>query len=109
MSAVVWAGVGLLGGLGAVARVLLTRIGGGAVRGTLLVNLAGALALGALAGARVGGDALLLLGGGFLGAFTTFSTWMAEAREQRSVALVAGALALGLGAVALGRMIAAAL
>lgn len=106
---VVWVGVGLLGGLGAVARVLLTRAGGGPVRGTLLVNLAGALLLGGLAGGGVGDDALLLLGGGLLGAFTTFSTWMAEARERRSAALVAGALGLGLGAAALGRMIGAAL
>lgn len=109
MSPLVWAGVGLLGGLGAVARVLLSRVAGSPVRGTLLVNLTGALALGALAGARVDGDVLLLLGGGLLGAFTTFSTWMAEARERRSVTLVAGALALGLGAAALGRMIGAAL
>ncbi len=109
MSALVWVGVGLLGGLGAVARVLLTRVGGGPVRGTLWVNLVGALGLGAMAGAGVGGDALLLLGGGLLGAFTTFSTWMAEAHERHSVALVAGALTLGLGAAALGRMIGAAL
>lgn len=109
MTALVWAGVGLLGGLGAVARVLLTRVGGGLGRGTLLVNLAGALSLGALVGAGADGDAMLLLGGGLLGAFTTFSTWMAETRERRSIALVAGALALGLGAAALGRMIGAAL
>ena len=109
MTTLTWAGVGLLGGLGAVARVLLTRTGGGPVRGTLLVNLAGALALGALVGAGVDKDALLLLGGGLLGAFTTFSTWMAEAHERRSIALVAGALALGLAVAALGRMIGAAL
>ena len=109
MNALVWIGVGLLGGLGAVARVLLTRVAGAAARGTLLVNLLGALALGALVGAGVDGDALLLLGGGLLGAFTTFSTWMAEAHERRSAALVAGALALGLGAAVLGRMIGAAL
>ena len=108
MTALVWAGVGLLGGLGAVARVLLTRVGGGA-RGTLLVNLAGALALGVLVGTGVDGDALLLLGGGLLGAFTTFSTWMAEAHERRLIALVVGALVLGLGVAALGRMIGAAL
>jgi len=109
VTALTWAGVGLLGGLGTVARVLLTRAGGGPVRGTLLVNLTGALALGVLGGAGVDGDALLLLGGGLLGAFTTFSTWMAEARERRSIVLVAGALALGLGVAALGRMIGAAL
>ncbi len=107
MSAAVWLGVGVLGGAGAVARVLLTRRGGGPVRGTLLVNVLGALGLGVLAGAGVDGDVLLLLGGGLLGTFTTFSTWMAEAHERRSATLVAGALALGLGAAALGRLIGA--
>ena len=100
-----WLGVGLLGGLGAVARVLLTQAGGGPVRGTLLVNLAGALLLGGLVGAGVDGDAGLLLGGGLLGAFTTFSTWMAEAHERRSARLVLGALGLGLAAAVIGRMI----
>lgn len=100
MSVLVWAGVGALGGVGAVARVLLSR---GTVRGTLLVNLGGAFALGLLAGAGVDGDARLLLGGGLLGAFTTFSTWMAQAR--RSWLLVPGALGLGLAAAALGRLV----
>ena len=107
MSAGVWIGVGLLGGLGAVARVRLTRGAGGPVRGTLWVNLAGSLALGLLAGAGTDGAALLLLGGGLLGSLTTFSTWIAEAHERRSWALLAGALVLGLGAAALGRMIGA--
>ena len=107
MSAAVWIGVGLLGGSGAVLRVLLTRAGGGPVRGTLLVNVAGALGLGVLVGAGVEGDALVLLGGGLLGAFTTFSTWMAEVRERRSVGLVVVALGLGLAAAALGRLVGA--
>ena len=108
MSVALWAGVGLLGGLGAVARVRLTELGGGAVRGTLGVNLAGSFVFGALVGAGLRGDALLLVGGGLLGALTTFSTWLAEAQERRSWRLVLGALALGLGAAALGRMIGAA-
>ncbi len=109
MSLATWLGVGALGGLGAVARVALTRAWGGAIRGTLAVNLAGALALGLLAGAGLDGDARMLLGGGLLGAFTTFSTWMAEAHERRSAVLVAGALLAGLAAATLGRMIGAAL
>ncbi len=99
-----WLGVALLGGSGAVLRVLLAR---GSVRGTLLVNLGGALALGLLAGAGLDGDARLLLGGGFLGAFTTFSTWVDQGR--RSPLLLGGALVLGLGAVALGRLVGGAL
>jgi len=105
VSAAVWIGVGVLGGAGAVMRVLLTRLGGGPGRGTLLVNVAGALGLGVLVGAGVEGDALLLLGGGLLGAFTTFSTWMAEAHDRRSAGLVLVALVLGLAAAALGRVI----
>ncbi len=48
--------------------------------GTLTVNLLGALALGAWLGAAADLDAgwLVVVGTGFLGAFTTFSTWMAE-------------------------------
>jgi CrcB protein len=109
MSVGLWVSVGVLGGLGAVARVTLTQAGGGSVRGTLGVNLAGTLVLGVLVGAGVHGHALVLLGGGLLGALTTFSTWMAEAHERRSWALLLGALALGLGAAALGRMIGSAL
>lgn len=109
MNVLLWAGVAVLGGLGAVARVGFTELAGGPVRGTLAINLAGTLALGLLVGAGVGGDALLLLGGGLLGAFTTFSTWIAEAHERRSWKLLVAAGALGLGAAALGRMIGAAL
>jgi CrcB protein len=105
VSALVWVGVALLGGLGAVARVVLTRTWGGPGRGTLAVNLVGSSAVGLLVGAGVGGDALLLLGGGLLGAFTTFSTWVAEVHDRRSPGLLAGALLLGLGAAALGRVI----
>lgn len=105
MSLLVWVGVGLLGGVGAVARVVLTRAGGGPGRGTLLVNLAGALGLGWLVGAGVDGAALVLLGGGLLGAFTTFSAWIAEVHERRSAPLVAGALLLGLCCTLVGRMI----
>ena len=111
MSAGVWIGIGLLGGLGAVARVVL----GAAVDlradspfpwGTLAVNLTGAFALGMLVGAEVGGDAYVLAATGFLGAFTTFSTWVVDARllggRLGSVNLVVS-LALGLLAVWLGR------
>ncbi len=83
MSLGVLAGIGLVGGLGAIARMLLdgsvsARAGRGFPWGTLAVNLTGAFALGVLAGATVSGDALRLAGTGFLGAYTTFSTWMLE-------------------------------
>ena len=117
MSPGVWIGIGLLGGLGACARVLL----GGAVDrradspfpwGTLAVNLSGAFALGLIVGAGVGGDAYVLAATGFLGAFTTFSTWVVDARllGARGGAInLATALALGLLAVWLGRELGALL
>jgi CrcB protein len=115
VSAAVWVGLAVAGGCGALARFLLdgtvsARAGGLLPFGTLAVNLTGAFVLGALGGADVGGDAFRLAGTGFVGAYTTFSTWMlethrlAEEGELRSAALnVGGSVALGLGAVALGR------
>jgi CrcB protein len=115
VSALVVAGVALLGGAGAVARVLLgsaidRRTGADFPLGTLAVNLAGAFALGLLVGAGAGGDTLRLVGTGLLGAFTTFSTWVVESHrlgEQRRAHLgvlnVVVSLVLGLGAVWLGR------
>jgi CrcB protein len=117
VSLAVWAGLAAAGGLGAVARLLLDgavseRAGRVLPIGTLVVNLTGAFALGVLAGAGVGGDALRLAGTGFVGAYTTFSTWMLESHRlaedgelRAAAANVAGSLALGLGAVALGRWI----
>ena len=113
MSAGVWIGIGLLGGLGACARVLLgAAVDRRVVRtpffpwGTLAVNLLGAFAIGLLAGAGLGRDAYLLAATGFLGGFTTFSTWVVDSRllvGRPAVANLAVALALGLLAVSLGR------
>ena len=117
MSAGLWLGIGLLGGLGAVARVLLGAAVDARARawfpwGTLAVNLSGAFALGALSGSTLGGDAYALAGTGFLGAFTTFSTWVVDARllgGRRGAANLAAPLALGLLAVWLGRELGALL
>jgi CrcB protein len=107
-------GVAVLGGLGAVARyrvgaAVAARVGGAFPIGTLVVNLTGTLALGVLVGAAVPARAELLLGIGFLGGYTTFSTWMVETArlgEAREVALLIANIAvpmlLGLGAAALG-------
>jgi CrcB protein len=117
-----WCGVAGLGALGAICRFLVdTRVqaraaGGELPRGTLAVNLGGALALGIATGAHVGGDALLLLGTGFLGAYTTFSTWMLETQRlvengARSVAVgyvaasAVGGLACGAGGWWLGAIL----
>jgi CrcB protein len=73
------------------------------------VNLSGAFVLGALAGAALPERALLVLGTGFLGGYTTFSTWMVESErlgEAGAAVLVLANLAvsmlLGVGAAALG-------
>jgi CrcB protein len=104
---IAWLGLALAGGLGAVARFLVDgavseRLGRALPVGTLVVNLTGAFALGALSGNFV-------LGTGFVGAYTTFSTWMFEtqrlAEDGRSAAALAnvfGSLVLGLAAAALG-------
>jgi CrcB protein len=110
--------VGVLGGFGAIARMLLD----GSVRarafpwGTLAVNLSGAFALGVLTGADVAGDALRLAGTGFLGAYTTFSTWMLEThrpaedgRWRVAAANIAGSLLVGLAMMWVGHELGTAL
>lgn len=118
---VLWAGVAGLGAAGALARFALDgavtrRSGARFPLGTLAVNLSGAFLLGVLSGAGVGGDALLLAGGGALGSFTTFSTWMLESERLGEEGLLpalwlnlGASLALGLAAVALGRALGEAL
>jgi fluoride exporter len=114
-------GVGVLGGLGAVARFLLdgavaARASSSFPFGTLAVNLAGAFLLGVVVGAAVSGDAYRLVATAALGAFTTFSTWMFETHRLAeegelgaAVVNVVGSLALGLLAVWLGRELGGAL
>ena len=121
MSAPVLLAVGVVGGLGAIARFALdgavsARLGRQLPFGTLAVNLSGAFALGALAGATLSGDAYRIAGTGFLGAYTTFSTWMFESHRLgedgrlRAGALnIAGSLAFGLAAAWLGRRLGSAL
>jgi CrcB protein len=91
----------MLGALGALARYRV-RLTFGAPRGTLLVNLSGAFALGVLAGAGVDGDALLIAGTGFLGAYTTFSTWMVEMIDGPRLRYLAVSIVGGLAVGALG-------
>ena len=116
-----WAGLALLGALGALLRVRLAaavdrRSGAPFPFGTLAVNLTGSFALGALHGASAAEETLLLLGTGLLGAFTTFSTWMVESHRLirgRRAALawlnLLGSMAGGLLAAGLGWAVTAAL
>jgi CrcB protein len=121
MSVAVVIGLGLIGGVGAIARFTLDGAVAARARrdlpfGTLVVNLSGAFALGVLAGVAVHGDDLRLAGTGLIGAFTTFSTWafeshrLAEDGQGRAAATnFALSLALGLGAAWVGRHLGAAL
>jgi CrcB protein len=115
---IVLLGVALLGGAGAVARFLLD----GAVPfsgfpfGTMAVNLTGAFLLGLLVGVTTDEDALRLAGTGFLGAYTTFSTWTLEShrlaedgRARLGWANIGVSLALGLLCAWLGRLVGGAL
>ena len=70
-----WSAVGAVGGLGALARFELDGLV--QLRATGEFPL-GTFVLGLLTGLSITGDAVLLAGTGFLGSFTTFSTWMLE-------------------------------
>jgi fluoride exporter len=119
MTAALWAGVVVLGGVGAVLRFLVDRGVSGRVGrpfpfGTLMVNLSGALLLGFLAGLALTPHLALLVGTAFVGSYTTFSTWMLETHrlaEERqvwpAVANIVVSLVLGLAAAWLGLSIGA--
>jgi CrcB protein len=104
------AGIGLLGGVGAMGRFALdgavgSRAAGAFPAGTLTVNLLGSLALGVCVGLVLHGERAAWLETGLIGGFTTFSTWMFEAQrlgEDRRTALglLYIALSLGLGILA---------
>jgi CrcB protein len=114
----VWAGVVLIGGIGSVTRFLVDRTVGRWVPrpfpyGTLAVNISGAALLGFLAALALSKDAALLMGTAFVGAYTTFSTWMLETQrlgeERRAWAEVANivvSVVLGIAAAFVGQWLA---
>lgn len=86
MTAPGWIAVGLLGGVAAAARFVIdaeiaTRVEGRFPLGILAVNLSGALVLGVVAGAALHGEALVIVAGGAIGSFTTFSTWILDSHR----------------------------
>ena len=117
MSPLLMLGIGALGGIGAQGRFLLDgvvaeRAPSAFPAGTFAVNVSGAFLLGLLAGVALKGDALVIAMTGLLGSYTTFSAWMLESHRaaedgEAGVALtnLGFTLAVGLGAVALGRMV----
>lgn len=121
MTVAIWAGVMVIGGLGAVLRFVIDRAVSKRVSrpfplGTLVVNISGALLLGFLAGLALSPHVALLAGTAFVGSYTTFSTWMLETQrlgEERQVvsafANIAVSVVLGVAAAWLGQSIGAAL
>jgi CrcB protein len=118
--------VGIGGFAGAVARRIVDlwisdRAGAGFPLGTLVVNLSGAFLLGLLFAWATERDVLpreirgpLMIG--FLGAYTTFSTWMLESWRlvedgawQLAMLNLAGSVVLGViavvGGLAVGRLL----
>ena len=108
MTPVLFLALSLAGGVGAVARFALdsatrARVRSGLPVSTIVINLSGSLALGLLAG-FVTGHALpdeirVVLGTGFLGGYTTFSTASVETvrlvqQGRRGAALLSGPLVL---------------
>jgi fluoride exporter len=114
----IWLGVVLAGGVGAVLRFLVDRaVARRAARsfpfGTLAVNISGAAVLGLLGGLALSRHTALLAGTAFVGSYTTFSTWMLETQrlsEERqvrnAVANIVVSIVLGLGAALFGQWIA---
>ena len=115
---ILWGGVLLAGGAGAVLRFLVDRaVARRAARsfpfGTLAVNISGAALLGLLGSLALSRHAALLADTAFVGSYTTFSTWMletqrlSEERQLRSaVANLVASIVLGIAAALAGQWIA---
>jgi fluoride exporter len=114
----VWLGVLLAGGAGAVLRFLVDgAVARRAARsfpfGTLAVNVSGAALLGLLGGLALSRHVALVADTAFVGSYTTFSTWMLETQrlgEERqirgAVANIGVSIVLGLAAALCGQWIA---
>jgi CrcB protein len=114
MSALAWVAVGLLGGVAAAARFVLDhevsrRWQGAFPLGILAVNLVGALAIGLVAGSALHGELAVIVSGGVIGSFTTYSTWVLDShrlavagRAELAWLNIGLSVVAGFAAVALG-------
>jgi fluoride exporter len=112
---ILWVGVVLAGGVGSVLRFLVDgavarRVARPFPVGTLTVNITGAALLGLLGGLALSRHAALLADTAFIGAYTTFSTWMLETQrlgEERqlrdALANIVVSVVLGIAAALLGQ------
>ena len=109
--------VAVAGAAGVLARYGFTEaLGGGAAPWSVLaVNVAGSFAIGLLAGYGASEDTRAIAGIGFLGGFTTFSTFSLDVfadleagRPGRALAYVLLSVGLGVGAAAAGWAVARA-
>ena len=125
MSATVWVGVASAGAVGAPARYLLDawisdRNDRDFPAGTLVINVGGSLVLGLVVGLALyhvfPATARTILGTGFCGAYTTFSTFtletaqLVERKDRRgALAYIALSVIVSATAAAVGLVLAAAL
>ena len=121
----VWIGLVVAGAIGAPCRYLLDGLvqditGSHLPFGTFVINVSGSFLLGLITGAALyhafPATPKVILGTGFCGAYTTFSTWTFETvrlweEDGRREAVINAALSLvaGLAAAAVGLALAAAL
>ena len=102
----VFALICVAGGLGSALRLLVdglvrARVGASYPWGTTLINVSGSFGLGLLTGAAAHAglphDLLLILGGGLMGGYTTFSTASLETVRLAQAGRLGAALANGVG------------
>ncbi|MFC8303966.1 fluoride efflux transporter CrcB [Specibacter sp. NPDC057265] len=118
MNALLFLVIAVAGGAGATARFMLDALIKATAKtdlpvGTQVINVSGSLALGVITGLALGGTVAepwaLVLGTGFLGGYTTFSTasyetlrLLLDGRPLASAANALGMLAAAVAAAALG-------
>ena len=106
--------VGIGGALGSLARFSLGRIVSEKARtafplGTFIINITGAFLLGIVSTIGLNGNIYILLADGFLGAYTTFSTFMYEGfnlfqdnEKMNAFTYILGSLIIGIVGFVIG-------